>query len=693
MLNHRRLVVVSGAYDWCLAQCETLPTQNTTWIGAAPDGFDPIPTSKAKSLLGRESQYLVFNCFSGFNPDAFGAASGTLVGGGIMLLLCPPLADWPRFPDPEYQRFISFQDELEAVNGRFLKRLARLIRCSTLITLVEQGKVKSELPALENQAAHHFFHVNHCKSQSQKDAVDAIIKTRSGHRRRPLVISADRGRGKTAALGIAAATLMAEKKCAILITAPRPGATRSAFLLASQLLAEPEKNHALITTKGSSLSFIAPDRLIQQQPAADLVLVDEAAAIPTPMLEKILARYSRVVFSTTLHGYEGSGRGFALKFQQHLSKQSPNWRAIHLDEPIRWAANDPLEDFTFSALALDAEPELDIRPEQILLNRLSCEPVNRDDLVNNQQLLNQVFGLLVLAHYQTSPADLRSLLDNPNVQVFVVKTANTIIATALIVSEGRFSEALSEQIWLGKRRVKGHLLPQSLATHAGFLEAPVASYGRIMRIAVHPKLHNLGIGQFMLRKLALNYQEQGFDYIGTSFGATPELLSFWHKANYQTTRVGLALDAASGTHSLLALHPLSPKANQTLVKMTSRFHQQLADLLTGPLRWLDPLLVASLLNESRAKAQLDNQDKLDLQAYYQANRQFDCVQPCLKKLLLGDIQLAKLSKQQISLLIQKILQQHLWSQLVENHHLSGKKDAQNRVKEAIRQLLPADFLH
>jgi N-acetyltransferase 10 len=50
---------------------------------------------------------------------------------------------------------------------------------------------------------------------------------------------------------------------------------------------------------------------------AELVVVDEAAAIPITVVKKLLGPYM-VILSSTVHGYEGTGRSLSLKLIQQL---------------------------------------------------------------------------------------------------------------------------------------------------------------------------------------------------------------------------------------------------------------------------------------------------------------------------------------------------------------------------------------
>lgn len=53
---------------------------------------------------------------------------------------------------------------------------------------------------------------------------------------------------------------------------------------------------------------------------AELVAIDEAAAIPLPVVKKLLGPYT-VFMSSTINGYEGTGRALSLKLINQLRQQ------------------------------------------------------------------------------------------------------------------------------------------------------------------------------------------------------------------------------------------------------------------------------------------------------------------------------------------------------------------------------------
>src|SRR5437588_2272808 len=54
---------------------------------------------------------------------------------------------------------------------------------------------------------------------------------------------------------------------------------------------------------------------------AELVVIDEAAAIPLPYVKNLIGPYL-VFMASTINGYEGTGRSLSLKFIQQLREQS-----------------------------------------------------------------------------------------------------------------------------------------------------------------------------------------------------------------------------------------------------------------------------------------------------------------------------------------------------------------------------------
>ena len=89
---------------------------------------------------------------------------------------------------------------------------------------------------------------------------------------------------------------LANSNSDIIVTAPQPDAVAPVFLHAAQQQGlEYHRQH--LQWGQSSLRFVAADELIRGDYQADLLLIDEAAAIPAPMLAQLLRRFNRVVFA------------------------------------------------------------------------------------------------------------------------------------------------------------------------------------------------------------------------------------------------------------------------------------------------------------------------------------------------------------------------------------------------------------
>lgn len=638
--NFRQIIRLQGDKNWCFKQTEFLIEQlqkSYFWLGEAPN---TISVATYKNILGQECELLVINALSEFDANMFAGSQGCLKGGGLLILLSPAKM---------------------AEEDLFYHYVKSQLALFNFIT-VKQNHPFPELPTVNVQNYKHKLNL-----KQQCLAVKEIIKTVTGHRRRPLVLTANRGRGKSAALGIASAYLLENGLSTILICAPNKQATTTLF------------KHAQ-TANARTVQFIAPDALLKEKPKCELLIIDEAATIPVPMLEEITRHYSRLVFATTLHGYEGSGRGFALRFQKQLNKIAPQWRSLHLDHPIRWATNDPVEQFTLNNLCLTESS--DPTPFYDKHASVQFELIDKKQLANNKVLLQSIFSLLVIAHYQTKPSDLEKLLNEQSLSVFVIKQNEQLLAVALINKEGNFDPLISDLIWQGKRRLQGNLIAQSLTFHCGFKEAGAMNYARIQRIAVHPELQRQGLGKLFIDLLTEWAKKQQFDFICASFGATADLLNFWQQLSFNSIRLGLTQDSSSGTHSIIVNHPLSLQAEKLQLRLQQQFQQQLPILLSRYLQQIDPLLIFTLLNEFEKIAI----NTVQLQNYADNNLPYEFIEFQLIDFLPSS-NLQQLNKKQQKLVIGKILQNNSWAETVKHLNFTGKKEAKKALKQTIKQLL------
>jgi len=671
--RHRQLLVLTGDHAWCCDQAKQLTAAcEPLWFAA-----NKAPSSTARRYLGQDLETVIIDAYAGFDPDVFGILAGTIRGGGTLLLLTPPPANWPSYLDPINKRLCVHPWQADQLSGRYLTRLAGLIQHNKDAIVWAQHRPCPAFQALKPLPDTVISIAAIQPNADQQAAITAIERVLHGHRNRPLLLQADRGRGKSAALGMAAKHLLQHADITILITAPRRSAVDTVF-----------KHAQLAKTDTLRLRFIAPDELVLTQPAADLIFVDEAAGIHLKLLEALLRRYRRLVFSSTVHGYEGAGRGFALRFRQLLERYAPNWHQLQLHQPVRWDEGDPLERFCLKALILDAEP-----PKISTLPRHNqIEHLNRDVLAQNETLLRAVFGLLVQAHYQTRPLDLRQLLDGPNLEVYALSTTAGPIAVALLADEGDLDTPLAQAVASGKRRPQGHQLAQILSYQYSCLEAARLRYTRIVRIAVHPQWQGQGLGSQLLTGITALAQQAGKDMIGAVFGASPDLLAFWGQHDLQALQMGLKRNAASGMYSVLMTRALTPAAKALQTRLSANFQHHLPYLLADPLRELDPDCVAWLLRlANQPQAPLSDSAKTALASFANAERACELVLDRLcefaQTTLQQPAQVDKLSATQQQALIAKFLQKRSWAECAHLLGLSGRREIEAKLRETVRVLL------
>lgn len=687
--GERRLVLLEGNREnnlhWLSALLPELELQTGIWTGPAEQCPDPrltriIPT-EARQWLGREVTMIVWDGWQGNPPDAFAALSGALTAGGLLFWLMPPLADWQRFPDPDYRRTALDHDGQHP----FAARMADILSGHEAVIRVSSDSASSLLPAIP-PLPEQCFQIGTTRDQEQ--LIQRLVRFGLGRRRRPLVVTADRGRGKSAALGIAAAELLEQGRQEIVVTAPSEQNVDTLFRHAREALAGEldQVSAGMLTTRsGGRLSYVPIRDLLALRPEAEVVLVDEAAALPAPLLKSVLLGWPRVAFASTVHGYEGAGRGFAIRFRQVLDQSTPQWKAVTLSEPVRWARGDLLEALVTRLFLLAADGASSGENEDNG-GELVIEPWQ--PAAAGDEALSNAFGLLVDAHYRTSPADLRQWLDDPAARSWRARIGDRTVGVIWCALEGGLSSELAEQVSLGTRRIRGHLLPQSLASHSGYPEAAVLKGLRVVRIAVSDETRRLGIGRSLVEAARAHAAEQGVDYLGTSFGGSADLLAFWQRCGLHVVRVGLQQEASSGEYPLQMVKGLSPPGLDLEGRIRNRLADHWLTLVPDNWPWLEPDLLAEITADLPQESTLDADDLRDLRHFAEGHRGFQVTVPVLRKLSQATGVMAwLLGHEELALWCRRVLQGAPWSSLQDEKLCLGQRDGEDRLRQLVGDLL------
>ncbi|RQG91211.1 tRNA(Met) cytidine acetyltransferase [Natrarchaeobius halalkaliphilus] len=606
--DERRLLVLAGdrsrGYDSLEAVLEALPVGITATTLVGPDDrlrCEHRRQANAGELLGTTRTVVALDAHGGLRPNALGSVVGAVDGGGLLVLLTPALEDWPDHHGEFDESLAVPPFSIADVTGRFRGRLVDTLREHRGIAIVDVDAGTVGSTGVTNPPPRWTTHSNGptdseqaigarpvlerfpldvadaCLSGDQLEAVGAfesLVAADDEGGKRAVVLEADRGRGKSSAAGLAAGALAADG-ADVLVTAPGWRNAREVFERTRELCETLEattidRDRRLETTAGGCVRFLEAAAAIEELETADIVIVDEAAALPVPRLESLLSA-DAVAFATTIHGYEGAGRGFSVRFRDRLAESDHAVTDCTLTEPIRYAGGDPIEVWAFRALLLDARPAVDslvagATPDSVTYRRL--EP---DDLLADERLLRELFGLLVLAHYRTEPNDLARLLDAPNLETRALVQDGHVVSVALLAREGRLSSETRAMMYEGGR-VRGNMLPDVLASQLRDEDAGEPAGVRIVRIATHHAVRSRGLGSTLLERIRREFTAaDAIDWLGTGFGATPELLAFWRENGYRTVHVSTTRNDASGEYSALMLSPTSEAGRELSDRHAEQF--------------------------------------------------------------------------------------------------------------------------
>lgn len=550
-------------------------------------------------ILGNTYGMCILQDFEAITPNLLARTIETVEGGGVVLLLLKGMSSLKQLYTLSMDIHLRYRTEahddvVARFNERFILSLGSCESCLVVDdemnvlpisggkNVVEKslqddtGEVAAARKELE-QVKESFVDTQPIgplvKLARTVDQAKALLTFVEAIKEKTLsstvTLTAARGRGKSAALGVAIAAAIAFGYSNIFITSPSPENLKTLFEFVFKGFdaldyldhtdytivqsTNPDFNKAIVRVNvhrqhRQTIQYIQPqDAYALGQ--AELLVIDEAAAIPLPLVRKLMGPYL-VFMASTINGYEGTGRSLSLKLIQQLREESrgvsklkrdetladrnPNsksadgasnisssrsLREITLSEPIRYAQGDDVERWLNRLLCLDAT-----LPRATNIHGTphpsQCEllQVNRDTLFSfhkvSEKFLQSMMALYVASHYKNSPNDLQLMSDAPAHQLFVLvppiqDNANSlpeILCVLQVALEGQISrESVLNSLSRGQR-AGGDLIPWLVSQQFQDSDFAGLSGARVVRIATNPDYANMGYGSRALQLLTEFYE-------------------------------------------------------------------------------------------------------------------------------------------------------------------------------------------
>ncbi|KAF0992198.1 hypothetical protein HZS_3122 [Henneguya salminicola] len=537
-----------------------------------------------KKILGNTYGMLVLQDFEALTPNIMATTIETIEGGGIVCFLLSSVKTLRQLYTITMDvharyRTESFQDIVHRFNERFMLSLNDCISCVIIddninilpifsknlhVEKVHKHSIE-DLTASQlqlKQLCHSFNEIQpigtllgFCKTIDQANTLCKSFELVSHLNAHAVIsITAARGRGKSAILGLIVSGAIAAGLSNIYVIAPGPENLVTFFEFVRKgliglgyneksdynLLTSVRDNQKLITSikitrnHRQNVQYIFPKEAASIH-NAELIVCDEAAAIPLPYVKKLVGSHL-LILSSTVNGYEGTGRSLSLKLIKELREGSLNnpqhpsagpkfqysyLTELKLTESIRYAGGDPVEDWLNKLLCMDELNVPTIEYTQ-LCSAKDCELfyVSRDTLFSYHKVaemfLQNMTALFVSSHYKNSPNDLQMMADAPAHHLYVLLPSSTInkssfpqiLCCVQVCFEGGISQKTVSNNFGRGQRASGDLIPWTISQQ--FCEADFASLKgvRIVRIATHPDYTQMGYGTKAM-ELLIDYYEKG----------------------------------------------------------------------------------------------------------------------------------------------------------------------------------------
>lgn len=566
--------------------------------------FIDIDYSSSEKYLGETFDALILDSVDDFRPNYISRLVDTVRGGGLIVLFSDNIKSNKLYKntlirDNIYKDLFENRFLTLALNHRGIINIDNNSVEFKPYSSKETSKPQGFIIPKGNEVPVRLHKL--CVTHDQNKVLEESSFILDDHKKRILVITAARGRGKSASVGLFLAYVTLrnlEKLTNIIITSPSYYSASEIFkflilglkALKIKFTKEESKDGKIMKVNAGEvrIRWLAPDLAKDQD--GYMIIIDEAASLGLELLDYIVRKWNKVIMVSTIQGYEGSGKAFT-KYIDRLSEQV-TLKRLSLSYPVRYAKGDPVEKFIYDTFLLDVETK---NIEE--LKELKVREVTQEGLFGNEELLREVYAILINAHYRNTPDDLMFLGDMAFQRIFIAESVNVPVAVAQVVIEGGLDDTRIKAISMGSEN-EGHLIPHRIIKYMRIYEFGKLKGWRIMRIAVNPELQDRGIGSYLLKAVTEEALKSGVDWIGASFIAEYRVLNFWLKNGFIPIYLASIKNEQLNGYSTIVVKPLSEKAKEIIPRLSLLLKDRLLRTTHQVYFNVNPRVIAKLLTST-----------------------------------------------------------------------------------------------